>query len=186
MLNDLISRLAPLLSAWERLECFAVINPRLHRQHRHLEKELERVYAKRRKDPIAFKRLYDQWRGVDLALRVGFPVGKELEAKLEMLKSKGLTDRDLRTLINNRILERDGTMRVSKLKEKCCIAAGWIGISAGIAAFVLTAGLIWLSPLGINSKLLLSPYSMFFLLYAGVMCCYTIKPTRVLKGLGYL
>lgn len=130
------------------------------------------------------KRRHDQWRRVDIVYRYGRSVTPQLQAALDHYSRGGISDRDLRLLVVNRILRRNGDLKISLFKERALFAIGWLYVVLCAISFILTTALIWFSPIGIAPKLLLSIGPVvIFIVGAYSMSCYSIKPLPLVRKL---
>lgn len=96
----------------------------------------------------------------------------------------GVSDRDIRLLVANRILRADGRLHVSFLKEKMLVLLGWLFVVLCAVSFVLAAALIWFSPMSVVLKFFLTAGSIVvFIFGAYFMSYYTIKPFLIAQKL---
>lgn len=145
---------------------------------------LARTLDKHGERSFATKRRHDQWRHVDLAYRYGRFVSPQLHSALDRYSHDGISDRDLRLLVVNRILRSDGNLKISLFKERTLFLVGWLYVALCVTGFALTTALIWFSPMGIGTKLFftIGPVAVF-IVGSYSISCYAIKPFPLVRKL---
>lgn len=137
-------------------------------------------------DELSFetKRQCERWLNADLACRYGYVPGPALRSTIARYHQTGMSQRDLRLLIVNRILRRDGTVRISPFKENVLYGFGWVFVGFCVIKFAGVMALVWASPAGLFFKFLAITVSVTIYLGCGyLVSCYNIIPYPVIRNL---
>lgn len=100
----------------------------------------------------------------DNALNYGQPLTPFQKDRIIQLQNSGVSDADIRVIVSSRYINKDGSIRKRGFRDVVALIAAWVFFFLVIISAIYVGLLIWLSPLSIFWKLLLSLiYAAFFL-----------------------
>lgn len=148
------------------------------------EYRLKKCLEKSEEPSFATEQQHERWRDVDRAYRYGRMPSPALRKAIENCEQAGMSQRDIRLLITNRILRVDGSFHISPTKEIILYVLGWVFVAICVVQFAQTAVFIWISPADIFLKGLTTMVCLVVFLVCGyVVSCYNIIPFPVIKSL---
>lgn len=168
----------------EKLENLVTGSPIWRLRLRFEEYRLEKCLEKSGELSFETKRQHERWRNVDLAYRYGRMPSPALKKTINHCQQVGLSQRDIRLLVTNRILRADGRFHIAPAKEILLYVLGWVFVAICVIQFTQTAVFIWTSPADPFLKGLTTMVCLAVFLVCGyVVSCYNIIPFPVIKSL---
>lgn len=103
----------------------------------------------------------------DNALHYGKPLTPYQKERIIQLEKGGVSKADIKLIVSSQYINKDGSIRERSLRDRVALIASWIQLLL-ITISVLWIGLvIWLSPVSLVWKVLLSLVYFSFFIFAG-------------------